>query len=171
MVRPMSLAGVVALVFVSSAASATPKAQPKPPAPKKVIKIKVHENIVPVRTPDYEGDAAKRLSAAFAKGDRARVVSELAVPVDYEKLHTDDERCTRQFGARGSVMRKADLDEFARCILLTVEFSEDAVVIPYDRFEERSVTMIKIDPKSHKVVEIIAGHHEGQAAGVVAGPS
>jgi len=41
---------------------------------------------------DYEGDAAKRLSAAFAKGDRARVVRELGVPLSYEKLHTDDER-------------------------------------------------------------------------------
>lgn len=157
MVRPICLAIVATLVSVSSA------------APKKIVTVRPLEvkSVTPI---DYEGDAAKRLSAAFAKGDRARVVRELAVPVSYEKLHTDDERCTRQFGARGMVMRQADLDEFARCILLTVEFSEDADVIPYNRYEERSVTMIKIDPKTHKVVEIIAGHHEGQAAGVVAGP-
>ena len=166
MVRPLFLAGVATLLFVSSATSAAPKPHPKPRAPKKIT-VHAVQTVVPV---DYEGDAAKRLSAAFAKGDRARVVNELAVPVSYEKLHTDDERCTRRFGDRGMVTRKADLDEFARCILLTVEFAEDADVIPYDPYEERSVTMIKVGPKTHKVVEIIAGHHVGEAAGFVAPP-
>jgi hypothetical protein len=173
MVRPLSLASAT-LLLVSFAASAAPRKPPKaPPTKQGIRRPKVVDTVAPVRLADDAGDAAKRLSAAFAKDDRAAVVRELAVPLSYEKLRTTDEGCRRQFGIDGMVMRQKDLDAFARCILLTVEFSEDSDVIPYDRFDEdskRVVTMIKIDPKSHKIVQITAGHHEGQAAGVVAGP-
>src|SRR5436305_246431 len=107
------------MLISASALLAAPK--------KKVVKILAPGDIVrPEPPPGFE--AAERLHAALKRKDRAAIAKELGTPLHYQGLETEDASCSRELAPSGDILRKQDLDEFARCLLSMMPFSEDSEV-------------------------------------------